>query len=98
MQVKGVVGAEIGPPFRVYTNLFHLSLQNLEELTAIVTANQLRMSDAERLQAIDRVYNNMLDKVLFLRHFNHTNTLLAIQRAREQKDVLTLQQIYGLKN
>jgi hypothetical protein len=56
------------------------------------------MSDAERLQAIDRLYQNMLDKVIFLRHFNHTTTLLAIQRAREQKDVHTLQQIYGLKN
>jgi hypothetical protein len=83
---------------RVYTNLFQLSLQNLEELATILTANQLRMSDDERLQAIDRIYQDMLDKILFLRHFNHTTTLLALQRARKQKDVATLQQIYGLKN
>ncbi|KAA5548119.1 TerB family tellurite resistance protein [Adhaeribacter rhizoryzae] len=81
---------------RVYTNLFRLSLQNLDELASIITANQLRMSDEERLNAIDRIYQDMLDKLIFLRHFNHTTTLLAIQRAREQKDVHTLQKIYGL--
>jgi hypothetical protein len=97
-QDKNFNPAEIQYLYRVYTNLLQLSLQNLEELTAIVTDNQLRMSDAERLQAIDRLYQNMLEKVIFLRHFNHTTTLLAIQRAREQKDVHTLQQIYGLKN
>ena len=97
-QDKNFNPAEIQYLYRVYTNLLQLSLHNLEELTTIVTANQLRMSDAERLQAIDRLYQNMLDKVIFLRHFNHTTTLLAIQRAREQKDVHTLQQIYGLKN
>jgi len=81
---------------RVYANLFRLSLQNLDELATIITANQLRMSDEERLNAIDRIYQDMLDKLIFLRHFNHTTTLLAIQRVREQKDVHTLQKIYGL--
>lgn len=81
---------------QVYTNLFTQSLKNLDALTTIVTANQLRMSDEERLQAIDTIFTDIQDKLLFLRHFNNSTTLLAVQRAREKNDVTTIQQIYGL--
>jgi preprotein translocase subunit YajC len=40
----------------VYGSLFKQSLRNLDELLMIVTATKLRMSDEERLQAIDRIY------------------------------------------
>jgi DNA repair ATPase RecN len=41
---------------KVYSNLFNESLKNLEELAIITTSGKLRMSDDERLQAIDRIY------------------------------------------
>jgi hypothetical protein len=80
----------------VYTNLFKQSLKSLDALTTILTDGDLRMSDDERLKAIDDVFISMQDKLLFLRHFNNNTTLLAIQRAREKKDVSTAQKIYGL--
>ena len=40
---------------KVYSNLFNASLQNLDELSLVITAGKLRMSDDERLQAIDRI-------------------------------------------
>jgi len=67
----------------VYTNLFTKSLQNLEELTMVITAGKLRMSDDERINAIDRIYNDIADKLVFLRTFNKENNVLAIQRGRE---------------
>lgn len=81
---------------RVYDNLFKQSLNNLVDLTTIITANKLRMSDNERLQAIDSIYYDMQDKLLFLRHFNNNTTILAVQRARERNDVTTIKEIYGL--
>lgn len=72
---------------RVYDNLFKQSLRNLDELTTIVTANKLRMSDDERLVAIDKIYVDMQEKLLFLRSFNNNTSVLAIQRAKEQNDV-----------
>ena len=83
---------------RVYKNLFNQSLDNLDDLVTIITANQLRMSDDERLGAIDRIFADMQDKLLFLRHFNNNTTVLALQRAKEKNDAGTMRLIYGINN
>jgi len=83
---------------RVYKNLFKQSLDNLDNLVTIITANQLRMSDDERLGAIDRIFADMQDKLLFLRHFNNNTTVLALQRAKEKNDAGTIRVIYGINN
>jgi DNA repair ATPase RecN len=80
----------------VYANLFNQSLKNLSDLIAIITAGDLRMSDDERMKAIDEVFASVQDKLLFLRHFNNNTTILAIQRAKEKNDVGAAQKIYGL--
>jgi hypothetical protein len=78
---------------KVYNNLFDKSLKNIEDLTTIITANQLRMSDSERLAGIDKIYKDTQDELLFLRHFNNNNSILALQRAKEQNDVNMMQQL-----
>ena len=80
----------------VYSNLFNKSLQNLEELTMLITAGKLRMSDDERINAIDRVYNDIADKLVFLRTFNKENNVLAIQRGREMVDTKVSKKLNGL--
>lgn len=82
----------------VYNNLLKESLRNLDELTTIITAGKTRMSDDERLQAIDRIYADMQDKLMFLRHFNNNTTILAVQRAKERNDAKAVRKIYGLNN
>lgn len=83
---------------RVYENLFKQSLNNLDDLVTIITANKLRMSDDERLKAIDKIFADMQDKLLFLRHFNNNTTVLAVQRAKERNDANTMRLIYGINN
>ena len=80
----------------VYSNLFKKSLQNLEELTMVITAGKLRMSDDERINAIDRIYNDIADKLVFLRTFNKENNVLAIQRGREMVDTKVSKKLNGL--
>jgi len=75
---------EIDYLHQVYTNIFNQSLKNLDALTTIVTANKLRMSDEERLHAIYSIFTDIQDKLLFLKEFNNSTTLLDIQRAREK--------------
>jgi len=79
----------------VYANLFNKSLQNLDELTMVITAGKLRMSDDERLNAIDRIYIDMGDKLVFLRTFNNENNVLAIQRGREMVDTKISKKLNG---
>lgn len=80
----------------VYENLFNSSVENLDELLNVTTAGKLRMSDDERLKAIDRIYVDMEDKVSFLRSFNNDTSLLSLAREREKFDVKTSQGWQGL--
>ena len=83
---------------RVYGNLFQQSLDNLDALTRVMTAGQLRMSDDERLQAVDDIFLEMQDQLLFLRHFNNSIVLLAVQRVKERNDAATIRKIKGITN
>jgi len=83
---------------KVYGNLLSQSLRNLDELTMVVTADKLRMSDDERLHAVDGIYFQMQDKLLFLRNFNASSNVLALQRAKEAKDVYASKELQELKN
>lgn len=81
----------------VYAYLIKQSLRNIEELTVIITASKLRMSDDERMRAIDRIYFDMESKLSFLRYFNNSTQLLALQRAKEKNDVTTSQKLYEVE-
>jgi DNA repair ATPase RecN len=80
-------GQEINYFEKVYGNLLNQSLRNLDELAMVITADKLRMSDDERLKAVDDIYEQMQDKLLFLRNFNTTSNVLALQRSKEKNDV-----------
>ncbi|WP_343590854.1 TerB family tellurite resistance protein [Flavobacterium sp.] len=83
---------------KVYSNLSRESLRNLDELTSIVTADKLRMSDDERLAAIDKIYEDMQQKVLFLNDFNGSTSVLALQRSKEANDANAMRNSYRFKN
>ena len=82
----------------VYSRLFSESLDNLLELSHVLTANQLRMSDAERIKVIDWLYTTSSDKLQFVRSFNRQGILLSIQRTKDAADTRTLKQLYGITN
>lgn len=77
----------------VYKQLFDQSVNNLDNLLTVVTASQLRMSDDERLQAIDRIFADTQDKLTFLRDFNSKASVLHLQRLKEKNDIQTLQKV-----
>lgn len=81
----------------VYSNLFNESLKSLDELSMVITAGKLRMSDDERLQAIDRIYSNILDQFSFLKEFNNSTAILAVQREKDMMDIEISRKIYSIK-
>lgn len=82
---------------KVYGDLFRLSLDNLDQLVMVITANKLRMSDDERLQAIDRIFADTQDKLQFLRSFNRKTSILNLQREKEKTELEYLERFYKLK-
>ena len=87
---------EIQYLYNVYSFLFKASVKNLDDLIMIITATKMRMSDEERMQSIDRIFFDMENKLRFLRTFNSSTQMLAIQRARETNDLQSVRSLYGL--
>jgi hypothetical protein len=83
---------------KVYSNLFQQSLKNLDALGLVIMDGKLRMSDEERLNTIDQLWGDMQDQLSFLRHFNNQNKVLALQRARERKEIRAAKDLYGLNH
>lgn len=80
---------------KVYSNLFNESVKNLDELFMVITARQLRMSDDERMQAIDRIYARIEEQFSFLQDFNSSTGYLSLQRKAEQTEINMSKKIYG---
>ena len=86
---------EVGYMMDVYNNLISQSLKNLSDLTMVLANGSLRMSDAERLAAIDRIFAGSGAQLSFLRSFNDRNYMIAAQRAEADASRSTIQTLYG---
>src|SRR5260221_9380377 len=92
---KSFTAQEIDYIGKVYANLFNESVKNLDELAMVITAGKLRMSDDERLQAIDRIYASIEDQFSFLQDFNSSTSYLSLQRQSEQTEIDMSKRILG---
>jgi DNA repair ATPase RecN len=81
----------------IYSNLADRCAKNLENLIGVLTAGKLRMNDAERLKAIDGIYADTKDQFLFLRHFDNSTDLLAMNRSTQENDIQILRNLHGIK-
>jgi hypothetical protein len=88
---------EINYMEKVYQQIFNQSLKNLDDLLMVITAGSLRMSDDERLQAIDQVYNNVMEQFSFLKNFNNSTAVLSLQRKSEKAEIDLSKKIAGYK-
>ena len=82
---------------KVYASLFKQSLKSLEELSMVITSGNLRMSDDERLQAIDRIYHRVIDQYSFLQDFSNGTMVLLLQRQNERMDIDIMKRVHGVK-
>ena len=87
---------EIGYMLDIYNNLVSRSLGNLTALSTVITDNQVRMSDDERLRQIDRIYATGHDELSFLRQFNGQTRNVALARAQAAGDQQTIKKLYGI--
>jgi hypothetical protein len=87
---------ELGYIGIVYNQLVKQSNVNIDDLTSVTTAGQLRMSDDDRLRAIDRIYTGSADQLQFLRFFNRQAVMLSLQRSKDQHDTQSLKLLYGI--
>lgn len=94
---KRFTASEIDYMGKVYGNLFNETLKTLEELAMVITAGKLRMSDDERLKAIDKIHAEVFDQYTFLNEFNNSTALLSVQRDNEQREIDLMRKLHGIK-
>jgi hypothetical protein len=80
---------------KVYANLLKDSGESLEELALVITSGNLRMSDEERLAAIDRIHQKAEEGFFFLKTFHSNTALLSLQRKSEKADIELSRKVFG---
>jgi hypothetical protein len=81
---------------KVFNNLLDECAKNLDELFAVITNNETQMKDDERIQRIDKLYEDMKDMQMFTTSFSHSAKGLSIQRSNDQNDVIISKKLHGL--
>lgn len=79
-----------------YTALLQRCLQSVEELTMVLTADELRMSDAERMAAIGRIQNDTQGQMTMMQGLDNTLSIQVAQRQRAARDINSLKSLYDL--
>jgi hypothetical protein len=79
----------------LYSMLLQRCMQSIEELTMVLTADQLRMSDGQRMQAIGRIDADTKQQLAILQQLDNNLSLQTEQRLKEQGDINTLESIYA---
>lgn len=81
----------------VHKSLLERTAKSLDELAMVITAGELRMSDEERIAAIDRIYVGVVEQFSFLKEFNSGTSLLSVQRSAEKADVDLSRRLHDIK-
>ena len=85
---------ELGYFDGMYSTLYKRSLQSLDELTMVITDGELRMSDAQRLRSIDKVYADISGQLRAVRRLRWEASLQMAQRQHEKYELNLLRTMY----
>lgn len=80
----------------LYSMLLQRCMQSIEELTMVLTADQLRMSDGQRMQAIGRIDEETRQQLAILQQLDNNLSIQTEQRLKEQGDINTLNSMYAI--
>ena len=89
MQELGYIGG-------FWSGVLGKGIQDVDELTMVLTDGQLQMTDAQRLQAIDRIDADIRGQYSALQRLDNSLAMLEAQRQKEKNDINTLKLLYGI--
>jgi hypothetical protein len=81
----------------VYSGILQESVKNLDEVLVVINSFKTQMSDAKRLELVDKAGDCIDTNCSDLKQFNNQNYILSIQRAKDENEVLTLKKYYGIE-
>ena len=82
---------------QVYSGIIDASLKNLDQIALVINSFTTQMTDAKRMEIINRAADAMQINLNDLRSFNSQNILLSLQRSKDENDVTVVKKMYGLQ-
>ncbi|HEY5462631.1 MAG TPA: conjugal transfer protein TraI [Hanamia sp.] len=82
---------------QVYTGIIDASLKNLDQIALVINSFTTQMTDAKRMEIINRAADAMQINLNDLKSFNSQNILLSLQRSKDENDVAVVKKMYGLQ-
>lgn len=96
-QDKNFSPSELSYMYDVYTGILNESAKNLDQILLIINSFKTRMSDAKRLELINEAAERIEGNYNDLKEFNNQNILMSLQRATSQRQLETVQKLYGIE-
>ncbi|MES2276030.1 MAG: conjugal transfer protein TraI [Bacteroidota bacterium] len=96
-QDKHFTPDELAYMTKVYTGILEASINDLDQILAVIHADQLQMPDAKRLELINKAAEHMDESYRDLLQFNQQNYELSLERAKDANEVQTVRRYYGLE-
>jgi len=78
-----------------YSRLLNESTELLNELSQIINASSLSLNDKERMDIIERVYNEVREYYNLVRYYTHKNISVSFIRAKKRNDTQRVLELYG---
>ncbi|MGF7076215.1 hypothetical protein [Mucilaginibacter sp. 3215] len=89
--------AELSYFQKVQANIAAKCKLDMDELTEVLTPGKLQLTDAQRLDRLDKVYARMKDKFAFACSFTGKCHKLAARRQQNKQDHTQLKKLYGIR-
>jgi conjugation system TraG family ATPase len=88
--------SEVAQILTVYSGILDASIRNVGQLTLVIQSFVTQMNDADRLRLIDQTAAGIDRNYADLRDYSQQNTLLSLQRAKDQADIQTIKALYNI--
>ncbi len=89
--------AEITHMYNIYSGMLNQSVQNIAQLTQVITAFITQMSDGDRLKLIDGVGSRVDQNYSDLHLYTQQNIRMSLERARDASDAQEIKALYGIQ-
>lgn len=95
-QDKHFTQSELEYMYRVYTGILNQSVNNLDQVLLVINSFKTQMTDAKRLEIIDQSGELIERNYADLMQFNNQNIQLSMNRAKDEHEIQTIKELYGL--
>jgi hypothetical protein len=89
---------EISHIYAVYGGILNQSIDNINQLTRVLTSFLTQMDDSHRLKMIDEVGERVDQNYSDLHRYTQENIMLSMERAHDENDAAEIMALYGIED